>query len=105
VEYLKQLRERIAEEKGIMIRKEAVMHDYIHLFVIAHQKFSLSQIVKISKGIKAKFIFEKFPDIRNRIRRGHLWNPGYCCGTMGDVTKDNILRYIVTQKVSNLLRT
>lgn len=101
MENLKQLREPIAEKKGIMLRKQEVMPDYVHLFVIAHPKFSHPQIVKIFKGVTAKFIFEKFADLRNRMRRGHLWNPSYYYGTMGDVTKDIILRYIEMQKVKD----
>lgn len=100
-EYLKQLHEQIANEKGIMLREQEIMPDHVHLFITAHPKFSPSQIVKIFKGITAKELFEKFPVLRNQLLKGHLWNPSYYCGTMGDVTKDIIMRYIEMQKVKN----
>jgi len=101
-DYLKQLHEQIAREKGIVIREQEVMPDHVHLFITAHPKFSPSQIVKILKGITAKQLLEKFPTLRKQMyNRGHLWNPSYYCGTMGDVTKDIILRYIEMQKVKN----
>jgi putative transposase len=100
-DYLKQLHEQIATEKGIMLREQEIMPDHVHLFITAHPKFSPSQIVKIFKGITAKELFEKFPVLRNQLRKGHLWNPSYYCGTMGDVTKDVISRYIEMQKVKN----
>lgn len=98
-EYLMQLHEQIAEDKGILLREQEVMPDHVHLFITAHPKFSPSQIVKIFKGITAKFTFERFPVVKNQMWRGHLWNPSYYCGTMGDVTKDVIQRYIESQKV------
>jgi len=102
VDYLKQLHEQIATEKGIMLVEQEVMPDHVHLFITAHPKFSPSQIVKIFKGITAKELFEKFPALRNRMyNRGHLWNPSYYCGTMGDVTKDVVMRYIEMQKVKD----
>ena len=102
VEYLKQLHEQIASEKGITLREQEVMPDNVHLFITAHPKFSPSQIVKIFKGITAKDLFEKFPTLRTRMyNKGHLWNPSYYCGTMGDVTKDIVMRYIEMQKVKD----
>lgn len=101
-EYLKQSHERIAKEKGVLLREQETMPDHVHLFITAHPKFSPSQIVKIFKGITAKELLEKFPSLRKQMyNRGHIWNPSYYCGTMGDITKDVILRYIETQKVKN----
>ncbi len=102
VDYLKQLHEEIAKEKGVMLVQQEVMPDHVHLFITAHPKFSPSQIVKIFKGITAKELFEKFPTLRGRMyNKGHLWNPSYYCGTMGDVTKDVVLKYIEMQKVKD----
>ena len=102
MDYLKRLHEQIAKEKGIMLVEQEVMPDHVHLFITAHPKFSPSQIVKIFKGITAKELFEKFPTLRNRMyNRGHLWNPSYYCGTMGDVTKDVIMKYIEMQKAKD----
>lgn len=101
VDFLKQLHEQIAKEKGILLREQEVMPDHVHLFITAHPKFCPSDIVKIFKGITAKELFEKFPMLRSQLRKGHLWNPSYYCGTMGDVTKDTILKYIEMQKVKN----
>ena len=102
MEYLKQLHEQIAKEKGVVLREQEVMPDHVHLFITAHPKFSPSQIVKIFKGITAKELFEKFPELRKRMYKGtHLWNPGYYCGTMGDVTKEVVMRYIEMRKVKD----
>lgn len=95
---LLQLHESIAKEKGIKLDSQEVMPDHIHLVVTAHPKYPPANIVKIFKGITAKVLFEEFPELRQRLYGGHLWNPSYYCGTMGDVTKDVIERYVEMQK-------
>lgn len=97
-EYLKGLHEQIAKEKGVSLIEQEIMPDHVHLFVSAHPKFSPSQMVKIFKGITAKFIFEKFPELKSQLWKGHLWNPSYYCGTCGDVTKETIKMYINRQR-------
>ena len=98
-EYLKQLHEEIAKKRGIMLREQVVNPDHVHLFVTAHPKWSPSQLVKIFKGVTAKFLFERFPELKEKLWKGHLWNPSYYCGTCGDVTKETIRKYIERQKV------
>ncbi|RYZ78745.1 MAG: IS200/IS605 family transposase, partial [Proteobacteria bacterium] len=33
---------------------------------------------------------------------GHLWNPSYYIGTVGDMSKDVVLRYIQNQKTEEV---
>lgn len=98
-DYLKDLHIRIAKEKDFILREQEVMIDHVHLFVTAHPKYSVAEIVRLFKGISSRRLFEKFPKLRNQLWKGHLWNPSYYCGTMGDVTKDVIMRYIKMQKI------
>jgi putative transposase len=93
------LHELIAEQKGVTLVTQEIMPDHVHLFVMAHPKFSPAQIVKIFKGITAKKLFEQHPEIRSKLWNGHLWNPSYYVGTCGDTTKGVVRMYIETQKV------
>ena len=95
---LLKLQEEIAREKGVKLNAQEVMPDDVHLIVMAHPKYPPASIVKIFKGITAKVLFEEFPELRQTLYDGHLWNPSYYCGTMGDVTKDVIERYVEMQK-------
>jgi len=98
-DYLKQLHEKIAEEKGVILISQEIMPDHVHLFIIMHPKFAPANIVKIFKGITAKKLFEMYPEIKKKLPNNHLWNPSYYVGTCGDTTKDVIQMYIETQKV------
>ncbi len=72
-----------------------VMEDHVHLFISAHPKFSPTDIVKKLKGISARQIFLKFPKFKKKeYWGGHLWSKGYFIGTVGNVTKDAIKKYI-----------
>jgi putative transposase len=96
---LHKLHEVIAKQKGIILVTQEIMPDHVHLFVTAHPKFAPANIVKIFKGITAKKLFERHPDIKSKLLNGHLWNPSYYVGTCGDTTKDVVQMYIETQKV------
>ena len=96
---LHKLHEVIAKQKGVILVTQEIMPDHVHLFVTAHPKFSPANIVKIFKGITAKKLFERHPDIKSKLWNGHLWNPSYYVGTCGDTTKDVVQMYIETQKV------
>ncbi|RYZ77081.1 MAG: IS200/IS605 family transposase, partial [Proteobacteria bacterium] len=73
-----------------------------HLFVTCHPKYSPSDIVKQLKGITARKLFLEFPKIKEKLCGGHLWNPSYYIGTVGDMSKDVVLRYIQNQKTEEL---
>ena len=47
---------------------------YTHL---APPKLSITAIVKYLKGITGRKLFERFPEIRNQLWKGELWNHSY----------------------------
>lgn len=96
--YIKELHIKIAKDRGIQLEEQEVMPNHVHLFVSAHPKFPPSQMVKIFKEITGKFLFEKYPELKNEVWKGHLWNPSYYIWTMADVTKEVIEQYNKMQK-------
>ena len=98
-EKLKEINEKLAEDNGFILHTQEVMPDHVHLFITAHPKWSPSQIVKIMKGGSARKLFILFPELKRQLWRGHLWNPSYYVGTVGDITKEVVEKYIAMQKV------
>lgn len=82
------------------IKEMEVMPDHCHLFVSCHPKYSPSNIVKILKGTSARLLFMAFPQIKKTLWGGHLWNPSYYIGTVGNMSKEVVLKYIQNQKTS-----
>ena len=52
------------------------------------------------KGITGRKLFERFPEIRNQLWKGELWNHSYYVETIGSVSEENIRRYIEHQSKS-----
>jgi len=92
-EFLKELFEEVAQEYGFEILAMEIMPDHIHLFVSAPPKYSPSTIAKIFKGVSAKKLFQKFPELRKEYWKNHLWAPSYYVGTAGQVSAETIRRY------------
>ena len=96
--FLKKIAHQIAEDKGFTLHLfEAGERDHIHCFVSAPPKLSITQIVKYLKGITGRKLFEAFPEIREKLWHGQLWNHSYYVETIGCVSEENIRRYIEHQ--------
>jgi len=74
--------------------------DYVHCFITAPPKLSVTTIVKYLKGITSRKLYEQFPEIHNKLWKGQLWNHSYYCETIGSVSEENIKRYIEKQSKS-----
>lgn len=64
--------------------------DHVHCFVSAPPKLSITAIVKYLKGITGRKLFERFPEIREQLWKGELWNHSYYVETVGSVSEENI---------------
>ena len=97
-EYLKQVLPEIAAENGFTITQaEFGEMDHIHCFVSAPPKLSVTFIVKHLKGTSAIRLFRQFPELRDSLRHGQLWNGSYYVETIGSTSEENIKRYIAHQ--------
>lgn len=104
-DFLKQTIFDIAIEKDFTIKAmEIGESDHIHLFVSAHPKYSIGQIVKWIKGISGIKLFKKFPNLRRSLWRGQLWSHSYYVETIGSTSEENIKRYIENQNIPHSSR-
>lgn len=88
----------IAKEKGFEIQLfEAGDGNHIHCFVSAPPKISVSYIAKMLKGIIGRKLFYYYPEVKNKLRKGILWNHSYYVETIGSISEENIRRYIERQ--------
>ena len=96
--YLKELVQQIAADKGFTVHLfECGEGDHVHCFVSGPPKLSITDIVKYLKGITGWKLFEQFPEIREKLWKGQLWNHSYYVETIGSVSEENIRRYIEKQ--------
>ena len=87
-----------AKDKGFVLHLlESWNGDHVHCFVSAPPKLSITTLVKYLKGISGRQIFRRFPEIKESLRKGELWNHSYYVETIGSVSEENIRRYIEKQ--------
>ena len=93
-----ELLKTIGDEKGFsVVECEVGENDHVHCFVSAPPKISVTQIVKYLKGISGNQLFKEYPQLRQSLWKGQLWNGSYFCETIGSTSEENILRYIERQ--------
>jgi len=95
---LKQILIDIANEKEFIIKEMEIMSDHVHLFVSAKPKYSPGYIYKMLKGISGRRLFIKYPDLKKKLYKGHLWNSSTYIETVGHISEEAIEKYILDQK-------
>jgi len=84
-----------ARQNDIEILSVEIMPDHIHLFVSAPPRLSPSAIVNMFKGVSARWLRDRFPELK---RLGDaLWTRTYFVGSAGHVSSETIRKYIEEQ--------
>ena len=96
-EELKMLMSSFAEKNGSTIETIEVMHDHVHLILSFPPKFAPSSIVKSFKGAAAREWFKLHPEDKQKLYKGHLWNPSFFMQTVGVVSQETVAEYIENQ--------
>ena len=93
------LLQSVGEEKDFTVIECRVSeNDHVHCFVSAPPKISVTQIVKYLKGISGNQLINEYPQLRNSLWQGQLWNGSYFCETIGSVSEEDVRLYIERQK-------
>lgn len=96
--YMRDLVYQIAEDKGFIVDEfESGLGDHVHLFVSAPPKISPSKIIQYLKGITGRKLYLKYPNLRDKLWKGQLWNHSTYIETIGSVSEDAIKKYIEHQ--------
>ena len=84
----------IAAKKGWELHSVDIQPDHVHLAVSVPPQFAPSEIVKLFKGISARLLLIRYPDLARKSGRGTLWAPSYYIATAGGISGDVICQYI-----------
>lgn len=97
-DYLKKEIKQILIEEGINLLALECDKDHVHLLIDCTPQHFIPTIIKILKGNTARHLFMQFPEIKNKLYDGHLWNPSYFVATVNENTTEQIKEYINSQK-------
>jgi putative transposase len=96
--YLRQSLEKIAMENQFSILELAIQGDHVHILLDCKPQHSIPSIIKALKGVSARHMFKEYPELKDQLWGGALWNPSYYAGTVSENTQTQIERYIQKQK-------
>jgi len=72
--------------------------DHIHVVFRAKPTHQLSKLINTLKGVSARRLFKEFPQLKDKLYRGHLWSPSYFIVTVGGAPLEVIKRYVEEQR-------
>lgn len=96
-EFLKEVLTETAILYKFKVESLEVVEDHVHVLVSATPQHTIPNIVKMLKGISARKLFLKFPQLKKKLWGGHLWNPSYFVSTVSENTEAQVKKYIENQ--------
>lgn len=96
--FLESVLRRTAAENGIGILELNIGDgDHVHMLVDCTPQHLIPSVVKSFKGASARWLYRQFPELRQELWAGNIWNPSYFVSTVSENTEDQIRRYIQSQ--------
>ena len=95
---VKELLTKIALDNEIQIIEMKSDKDHIHLLIDCKPQHVIPSVVKAFKGVSARLLFKKHPELKQRLPGGHLWNSSYFVATVSDDIEEQMRSYIKSQK-------
>lgn len=95
---LKDINYSVAENFGIKILNQETDEDHIHILFSASPTCELTKFITSLKGVSSRLLRKEFPQLRHHLWRGVLWSPSYFLCTTGQVTVDQLKKYVEKQE-------
>ena len=87
----------IAMEHELEIITGKVASDHVHMFISYRPTQNISKIVQWLKGISSRILLSEFAHLRKQFWGRHFWARGYCAISSGNITDEQIQKYIEEQ--------
>lgn len=94
---LKDILKNIASDNGISVLKMETDLDHIHMLIECRPQHYIPNFIKAFKGVSARKLFELHPSLKDKLWKGHLWNPSYFISTVSEQSEEQISEYIENQ--------
>ncbi len=88
----------ISERYEINFLEIGYESDHVHFLIQSVPSLCLSEIVMKLKSIIAKQLFQKHPELKEKLWGGNFWTSGYYVNTVGQYTNEEAIRkYVESQ--------
>lgn len=94
---LKERVRKIAENFRVAIINQECDLDHTHIIFKATPQTNLIKFINSLKGGTSNAIRHRFPTIRSKLWKDVFWSKSYCLITTGQVTLDQLKKYVESQ--------
>ena len=94
---LRHIVRQICSTDKVEIMKGAIGPDHVHILLQIPPYISVSRLVQHLKGESSRKPQFEFPALQKHFWGQHLWQIGYFCSTVGQVTEKTVRDYIAEQ--------
>lgn len=94
---LKAINLEVAKAFGIEIIEQETAIDHIHILFSGKPHVQLSKFVNSLKSVSARLIFREFHDVKKKLWGGHFWSPSYFLASTGQITLEDLKKYVESQ--------
>ncbi len=102
IEYsLKEILKDIASDNEIEILEMETDKDHVHMLISCKPQHHIPSFMKAFKGVSARKLFIKHPELKKSLWGGHMWNPSYFVATVSENTEEQIRYYIQNQQINH----
>lgn len=97
IDDLKQRTKHIAGNFDVTIINQECDKDHTHILFSAKPSTNLVKFINSLKGATSKAIRHRFPEVKKYLWKNVLWSSSYCLITTGQVTLDQLKKYVEEQ--------
>ncbi|MBT9151545.1 MAG: hypothetical protein DDT40_01741 [candidate division WS2 bacterium] len=94
---LKERTRNIAKRFDITIINQECDKDHTHILFSTKPSSNLVKFINSLKGATAKAIRHRYPEVKKYLWRDVFWSSSYCLITTGQVTLDQLKKYVEEQ--------
>jgi putative transposase len=96
-DYLKQKTKEISTTFEVEIIDQECDTDHIHIIFKTKPTLNIPKYINALKTITSREIKRNFPEVRAKLWKNAFWSPSYFLATTGQVTLDQLKRYVESQ--------
>ncbi|MHC1610745.1 MAG: IS200/IS605 family transposase [Candidatus Methanospirareceae archaeon] len=97
IDFLKQKIKEISTTFEVDILDQECDTDHIHIIFKAKPTLDIPKYINAVKTITSREIKRNFPEVRAKLWKDAFWSPSYFLATTGQVTLDQLKRYVESQ--------
>ena len=97
INFLKEQIQEISETSEAEVIDMGVDKDHFHTLFKAKPTLNIPGYINTIKTIKSRKIQRKFPQVKEKLWKGHFWSQSYFLATSGQVTLEVLKKYVESQ--------